>query len=475
MSAETFISINEKPLSSITLKVPSKGPWIARCSVIDAPELSGKVSIKIGKTELSGTVLEDQSDTYALSRKLVVVGGGAGWGKLPEAKPYHSDDGVNAKTVASDLAADVGEELDAFEPGKAKLAADYVRHSGVPASQCLEDVIGGVNWVVDYEGKTQVGDIDPSDIDTESYEVLHYDPDARTVLITLLELDKLKLGSKLTERLDAPQTVREFEVTVDRAISVLCHTGKADTDLSDLFDSLTRKTADRRIFGKYRYRVSGMESDGRVSLQVVDPECGLPDLSPISMWPGHAGVHCELTNSAEVLVEFIEGNRTLPIITHFAGKDGRGFVPVRTEIETSDSIDIKTKQITTAAQTSIEVTTGTYDITAQQTISAAAQQSIDIAATSGAITIKTTGGVIKITGSGNATAEIGSAMVKLMGGADFVALSQKVDLNFNILKTIITTAFISVGAGLAANGALGAAQMAGFVPTPTQALQTKAT
>jgi hypothetical protein len=32
--------------------------------------------------------------------------------------------------------------------------------------------------------------------------------------------------------------------------------------------------------------------------------------------------------SAEVLVEFLEGRRTMPVITGFAGKDGKGFVPV---------------------------------------------------------------------------------------------------------------------------------------------------
>lgn len=65
--------------------------------------------------------------------------------------------------------------------------------------------------------------------------------------------------------------------------------------------------------------------------------------------------------------------------------------------------------------------------------------------------------------------------VNLAGGADFVALSLKVDANFTALKTILITAFTSVGAALAANGALGAAQMAAFTPVPTAALKVKAT
>ncbi len=48
---------------------------------------------------------------------------------------------------------------------------------------------------------------------------------------------------------------------------------------------------------------------------------------PVSMWPGVAGAHAELQLGAHVLVEFIEGDRRLPIVTGFAGKDSPGFVP----------------------------------------------------------------------------------------------------------------------------------------------------
>ena len=46
------------------------------------------------------------------------------------------------------------------------------------------------------------------------------------------------------------------------------------------------------------------------------------------MWPGIAGAHAELAPGTEVLVEFVEGSRTMPIVTHFAGRSGTGFVPV---------------------------------------------------------------------------------------------------------------------------------------------------
>jgi hypothetical protein len=82
------------------------------------------------------------------------------------------------------------------------------------------------------------------------------------------------------------------------------------------------------VFGLYRYRVVRMASDGRVELQAVRRIVGLPDLLPISQWPGVAGTHAELAPGTVVLVEFVEGDRGMPVITHFVGKDGSDFTPV---------------------------------------------------------------------------------------------------------------------------------------------------
>jgi hypothetical protein len=71
-----------------------------------------------------------------------------------------------------------------------------------------------------------------------------------------------------------------------------------------------------------------MAPDGRVNLQAVRKAAGLPDVLPVAQWPGLAGSHAELAQGAEVLVEFIEGDRTMPIVTRYVGKDGPGFVPV---------------------------------------------------------------------------------------------------------------------------------------------------
>jgi hypothetical protein len=48
----------------------------------------------------------------------------------------------------------------------------------------------------------------------------------------------------------------------------------------------------------------------------------------VDMWPGMSGTHAVLTPGSEVLVEFVEGDRSLPIVTHFCPKGSNGFAPV---------------------------------------------------------------------------------------------------------------------------------------------------
>jgi len=76
-------------------------------------------------------------------------------------------------------------------------------------------------------------------------------------------------------------------------------------------------------------------SADRVELQAVSTAAGNPDVLPVSMKPGVAGAHAKLTGGGVVLVEFIEGDRTLPIVSAFAGRDEEGSVPEELDFEAS--------------------------------------------------------------------------------------------------------------------------------------------
>jgi hypothetical protein len=326
---EAFATIDGKTLVGVHFVVGSNGPWYAEVEFEVHPDISGASVMRLGSLELKGTLTVESSGTFGLQRKARFVAGANGWSVEASAKNYHNDAGVKARTVVEDVAREVGESIGSFVPVSERVGSDYVREVG-PASRVLEDVIGSTNWWVGYDGKTNVGPRSASTPLVTDYEVLAYDPVARLITLAVDDLTKVGVGSIISERLDSPQTIREFRVKIT-ATEIRMHAWCGGDDssngrLSSLVKSLVSRSQDSNLFGAYRYRVSQM-SGQRVILQAVRKAAGLPDLGPTSMWPGIAGVHAQLALGAEVLVQFVEGDRTMPVITHFAGADGKGFVP----------------------------------------------------------------------------------------------------------------------------------------------------
>jgi hypothetical protein len=332
MTDQLFSSVEGHALSEITVTVPNVGPWRAECEFVEAPELAGAVTIKLGTLELRGTVEPQLEGSFALRGRAVIVAGAGGWGHAVTAQGYHNDARIKARLVAEDAARAVGEVIGTFVPANERIGVDYVRQAG-PAARALEDAIGlEVAWWVDYAGLTNVGPRPAVSIADSAYTVLAFDPSARIVTLAVDDPGAVGIGSLLSTRLDVPQVVREFElrITTDE-IRVKAWTGGTETSRSRvaaLMRSIARRATDAELHGVYQYRVVRMATDGRVELQAVRRSVGLPDLLPVRMWPGVAGAHAELEPSAEVLVSFIEGDRTRPIISHFTGKDGAAWIPV---------------------------------------------------------------------------------------------------------------------------------------------------
>lgn len=99
--------------------------------------------------------------------------------------------------------------------------------------------------------------------------------------------------------------------------------------------------ANLTFFGAYRYRVVDMAVN-RVTLQAVDSELGLPDISPIAIHSGVAGAWAKLAPGAIVIVTFADGKETMPMVTAFEDKDGNGFLPLAVCIDASQKIAIGT-------------------------------------------------------------------------------------------------------------------------------------
>ncbi len=311
--------------------VPPIGPWFADVVFADAPELSGRVTLVIADLSLVGTIDPARNGTRGEQRMCRVVGGAGGWGTLLPAKAYHADNGVGALPVAQDAAREAGETLQSFVPGASTVGIDYARQAG-PAARALEVAAGGAAWWVNFDGTTQVGTRPSTSAAAGAYQMMEFDPRTRVAILAFDTLASISIGSVLSEHFDEPQTVREMTIVLSpETLRVHAWTGESASQrsrLAGLVETIVNRIVGANLWGSYRYRCVRMSVD-RVELQPVSRRPGLPDVLPISMWPGVAGSHAELTPGAELLVEFIEGDPSQPVITGFVGKGGPGATPVR--------------------------------------------------------------------------------------------------------------------------------------------------
>lgn len=332
MSAELATTLDGNAVSELRVYVPNKGVWHATVDMPGGAPLSGAVTIKLGSLELHGTVAADFAGTHQSVTRARVIGGGDGWRKLLPPKAYHNDAGVKAQLVAADAARAAGETLGTFIPQAERLGVDFVRDYGT-AARALELAAGdNVAWWVDYAGVTHAGPRPSTPLDKSAYHVMAYDPRARVATLGTDDPGLIVIGAMLVDQLDNPGVIRELRISAtEDEMRVMAWLGGSESGggrLAGVMREIAVRATDGHLHGTYRYRVVAMAGQ-RVELQAVRKLIGLPDIAPVSMWPGVAGAHAQLALGAEVLVNFIDGDRAQPVITHFAGADGAGFVPVQ--------------------------------------------------------------------------------------------------------------------------------------------------
>ncbi len=340
MADNAFATLNGYAVAELVMHVNEQGPWFAEVQLEQAaPKLvAGAAKLVVNGVTLVCAVDPAQLGTHGQSKSCRVVAGGGGWGKVLAAKGYGNDAAVKARLVADDAARAAGETIGTFEPAAERLAVSYARTAGA-ASVALEDAAGGSLWWVDYDGKTNVAKDRPTaPAKAGSYEVQAYNPRTQVVELGVTGLT-VGVGSIISDRLDAPATIRAFTLRMSGkalTMTAVCGPLRTTNQVALLFQRAVERIMNGRLFGAYRYRVVSMATDGRVNLQAVSKFSGVPDLLRIEQWPGVGGAHAELSNGAIVVVQFLEGRRDLPVITNFQGKQGFNFVPDRVTFGASD-------------------------------------------------------------------------------------------------------------------------------------------
>src|SRR5690606_18175985 len=101
-----------------------------------------------------------------------------------------------------------------------------------------------------------------------------------------------------------------------------------------LVDGLTSAT---KLHVPVRYRVVTLNGDDRVNLQCVT-KGAWPDVLPISVRMGVPGVVADLKLGSIVLVSFVEGDASLPVITHFSTTEEAGWAAVSLRFDATTEI-----------------------------------------------------------------------------------------------------------------------------------------
>lgn len=89
-----------------------------------------------------------------------------------------------------------------------------------------------------------------------------------------------------------------------------------------------------------RYRVVVLGPDKRLHLQIVRKASGFPDVLPIAIWPGVPGGFGEPALGSIAIVQFVEGDPSLPIVTHFAAPSDANSRPSAASLDATTLVRI---------------------------------------------------------------------------------------------------------------------------------------
>lgn len=331
MSATISWSYGGRNVTHVSLSIPRVGVWVAEIEADgEMPAAGTRASLVLCGSTWAGTII--RSGIHAGKPSGLLIGGAGAWGQPVRARGYHSDAQVRAKLVVADLARDAGEALADWTIGEKLLGRDYSRRAG-PGSLALSDALRGVPWYVGADGLTYCQER-PSG--AAAGPVLGWDP-ARRMVTLGAELDVTSVQPGATVALPTGETVTISEVTWTMAGDAIraecwCPVTAGPSRLAAAVAAVAERSAPLRIWGKYRYRVFRMAPDGRVELQSAKQVDGLPNIIPADQWCGAPGAHGTLAVGSEVLVEFIAGDPSDPVITAFAPKGANGHVPQSLEL-----------------------------------------------------------------------------------------------------------------------------------------------
>ncbi len=330
----SYVSAGGQDVTKARLQIPAKGVWFIDLELSEDTAITGE--IVIGEVELFGAVIrEGVSNGHRTAR---VVGGAGGWGQLIQGLGYANDANVKALAVIQDAANAAGESLAANQAApNDRIGVKYVRETG-PASSVL-DAVGGA-WYVDLDGLTYLNARPSPVLDLNKVTVLNYQPGTQWLDLVAPEITDVPVGGTVVVD-DQDLVISSLTVDIDeKGVNIRAWVSEnvQPADRMSLLIGAIAGKSKTELFGLYQYRVVGMAAN-RVNIQPVDDSSGLPSVSAVSMWSA-PGISAELTPGSECAIQFLNGDRTKPVIMAFAPPDSPTHEPVKLNLGGEDGAPI---------------------------------------------------------------------------------------------------------------------------------------
>lgn len=320
---------------SCKLRIPFVGVWVAELHVDGNLLPSGKVTIEIEDQKLIGTVNAARSSVVGEHMAITVEGGGGGWSKSLPAQHFHNDAGVRWSNVITVTAAQAGETIGTNATGQT--GVDFTRTEG-EASRAFHDR----PWYVDDNGITQAQSR-PAVKAPDTIEITAID--GKDLFLTVTAIEILRPGMVLSTEYYGSLVVQDVEQTFDGGgctAKLWCSRAPVarKNGLFEGIGALAREATGSVFLSPKRYRITSQAADGRLILSAYAPTAGVPDVVAIAPWPGFQGLSGRLSPGAIVLVEFVEGDPSLPIVRSFATGD-----PIELWLSASAQVKIAAPQV----------------------------------------------------------------------------------------------------------------------------------
>jgi hypothetical protein len=292
--------------------IPERGIWTADVETDDETAITGQATLVLSDLTLVGTVVS--GGTWQGRGQYHLVGGKGGWGAVIPKLSYHNDAGIKVQNILEDAARACGETFSGTTAER--LGAYWVREASVASLVLWQLATSG--WYVDEAGLTKLGTRPVSQYSGAGTIAKKSASDSVVDIAadTIADL----LPGVVVEGIQA-KGVRH-ELSCSKLRTRIYGEAVRDTWRSIVLGSLP----DYKFRGTYEYRVVSQQND-RLNLQCTSSALGMPDLQRVRYCPGLQGAKTSWLPGATVLVTFVNGDPSRPIILGGTDPESPGATP----------------------------------------------------------------------------------------------------------------------------------------------------